>query len=202
MRVPFVVYADFECFTKKLDTTQPNPKQSYTKQYQKHTPSGFCYYIKCFNNSVYKQESVIYTKQSEDEDVAQIFFHKLVEDLKGFTWIVVRRKWLLHYIEGWIPDTGPGNSVPDLTAADEATQLASLQAAIRRLNIHNLNTGYMKRREVFNTANGVANRQGSWIKWPLGPLFAFLDHNEVTINLPIKLSLKRKANDRDVFLWS
>ena len=34
-------------------------------------------------------------------------------------------------IEGWIPDTGTGNSVTDLTAADEATQLASLQAAIR-----------------------------------------------------------------------
>ena len=47
-------------------------------------------------------------------------------------------------IEGWIPDTGTGNSVADLTAADEAIQLASLQAAIRRLNIHNLNTGYMK----------------------------------------------------------
>ena len=52
----------------------------------------------------------------------------------------------------------------------------------------------MKCREVFNTANGVANRQGSWIKLPLGPLFAFLDHNKVTI----KLSLKRKANDRDI----
>ena len=86
----------------------------------------------------------------------------------------------------------------DLTAADEATQLASLQAAIHRLNIHNLNTGYMKCREVFNIANGVANRQGSWIKWTLGPLFAFLDHNKVTINLPIKLSLKCKANDRDI----
>ena len=56
----------------------------------------------------------------------------------------------------------------------------------------------MKCREFFNTANGVASRQGSWIKWPLGPLFAFLDHNKVTINLPIKLSLKHKANDRDI----
>ena len=83
MRVPFGVYADFECFTEKLDTMQPNPKQSYTKQYQKHTPSGFCYYIKCFNDSIYKQVPVIYTKQSEDDDVAQIFFYKLVEDLKG-----------------------------------------------------------------------------------------------------------------------
>ena len=36
-------------------------------------------------------------------------------------------------IEGWIPNTGAGNSVADLTAvannADEATQLAGLQAA-------------------------------------------------------------------------
>ena len=78
-------------------------------------------------------------------------------------------------IEGWIPDTSTGNSVADLTAADEATQLASLQAAIRRLNIHNLNTGYMKCKEVFNIANGVANRHGGWIKWPLGPLFAFVE---------------------------
>jgi hypothetical protein len=54
MKVPFVVYADFESFTQKLDTTQPNPESSYTKQYQKHSPSGFCYYIKCFDDSVYK----------------------------------------------------------------------------------------------------------------------------------------------------
>ena len=47
MRVPFVVYADFESFTQQLDTSQPNPECSYTKQYQKHIPSGFCYYIKC-----------------------------------------------------------------------------------------------------------------------------------------------------------
>ena len=37
-------------------------------------------------------------------------------------------------IEGWIPDTGTGNSVTDLRAiandADNATQLADLQTAI------------------------------------------------------------------------
>ena len=77
MRVPFVVYADFECTTEKLDTNQPNPEANYTKQYQKHTPSGFCYYIKCFNDNVYCQDPVIYTKQSEYEDIAQIFLEKL-----------------------------------------------------------------------------------------------------------------------------
>ena len=82
MRVPFVVYADFESFTQQLDTSQPNPECSYTKQYQKHIPSGFCYYIKCFDDSVYKREPVLYTKQSEDEDVAQIFVEMLEKDLK------------------------------------------------------------------------------------------------------------------------
>ena len=83
MRVPFVVYADFECFTEKLDTMQPNPKQSYTKQYQKHTSSWFCYYIVYFDNEVYSQNPVIYTKQPEDEDVAQTFVEMLEKDLKG-----------------------------------------------------------------------------------------------------------------------
>ena len=83
MRVPFVVYADFESFTQQLDTSQPNPECSYAKQYQKHIPSGFCYYIKCFDDSVYNQDPVMYTKQSKDEDVAQIFIEMLEKDLKA-----------------------------------------------------------------------------------------------------------------------
>ena len=82
MRVPFVVYADFESFTHGVDTCQPHPNESYTKKYQKHAPSGFCYYIKCFDDSVYSQELVEYTKQSEDEDVAQIFVDKLEQNIK------------------------------------------------------------------------------------------------------------------------
>jgi len=45
MRVPFTVYADFECFTKPIQGCQPNSKESYTNQYQQHEPSGFGYYI-------------------------------------------------------------------------------------------------------------------------------------------------------------
>ena len=43
MRVPFIVYADFEAVTKPVHTCQPNPELSYTKQYQKHIPSSFSY---------------------------------------------------------------------------------------------------------------------------------------------------------------
>ena len=44
--IPFVVYADFECFTKPMNTCSPNPKDSYNYNYQKHEPSGFCFYVK------------------------------------------------------------------------------------------------------------------------------------------------------------
>ena len=44
--IPFVVYADFECFTKPMNTCSPNPKESYNYNYQKHEPSGFCFHIK------------------------------------------------------------------------------------------------------------------------------------------------------------
>ena len=53
MRVPFVVYADFESFITPIETCEPNPTESYTNKYQHHTPSSFCYYIKCFDDCVF-----------------------------------------------------------------------------------------------------------------------------------------------------
>ena len=41
--IPFVVNADVECFTKPMNTCCPNPEKSYTYNYQKHEPSGFCF---------------------------------------------------------------------------------------------------------------------------------------------------------------
>ena len=82
MRHPFVVYADFESFIKPIDTCQPNPKKSYTKKYQHHVPSSFCYYIKCSDDEVFSPKLVTYTAQSEDDDVAQKFMDMLEEDIK------------------------------------------------------------------------------------------------------------------------
>ena len=53
-KAPFIVYADFECFIKPIQSCSPDDKESYTKQYQKHEPSSFCYYIKCFDDEVYE----------------------------------------------------------------------------------------------------------------------------------------------------
>ena len=75
MRDPFIVYADFESFTPQLSTCPPNPDKSYTNQYQKHIPSGFCYLIKCFDDTLYTQQPVTFVKELSDDDVAQIFMH-------------------------------------------------------------------------------------------------------------------------------
>ena len=79
--IPFVVYADFECFTKPMNTCSPNPKESYNFNYQKHEPSGFCFYIKGIVDKKFKP--IIYTKTSEDEDISKVFVDKLREVTKS-----------------------------------------------------------------------------------------------------------------------
>ena len=82
MRVPFIVYADFESFTSQLSTCQPNPEKSCTKQYQKHIPSGFCYHIKCFDDTLYSQEPVAFVKKFNDDDIVQISIETLEKNIK------------------------------------------------------------------------------------------------------------------------
>ena len=76
-KVPFIVYADFESSIKSLHSCDPNPESSYTKQYQKHEPSSFCFYIKYFDDEVYKPKLVSYT----GENAAQKFVEMLIEDI-------------------------------------------------------------------------------------------------------------------------
>ena len=75
--IPFVVYADFECFTKPINNCSPNPEDSYTYNYQKHEPSGFCFYIKGIVPNIIKP--IIYTKQRETDNIAEIFVSKLAK---------------------------------------------------------------------------------------------------------------------------
>ena len=75
--IPFVAYADFECFTKPMSSCCPNPEESYNYSYQKHEPSGFCFFIKGVVGKGIKP--IIYTKKEEDEDIAKIFVEKIVE---------------------------------------------------------------------------------------------------------------------------
>ena len=80
--IPFVAYADFECFTKPMNSCSPNPEESYNYNYQKHEPSGFCFYVKSIIPGIHIKP-IIYTKKSENEDIAKIFVEKLSEVTKG-----------------------------------------------------------------------------------------------------------------------
>ena len=80
--VPFVVYADFERFTKPMHNCSPNPEDSYTYNYQKHEPSGFCLYIKGIVPNI-TIKPITYTKTNGDDNVAEIFVNKLAEVTKS-----------------------------------------------------------------------------------------------------------------------
>ena len=65
-RAPFVVSL-FDSYIKPLDTCESNSKSRYTKQYQKQEPSSFCYYIKSFDEKVYKSKKVNYTGEDAEQ---------------------------------------------------------------------------------------------------------------------------------------
>ena len=74
--LPFIIYADFECFSIPVNSCQPNPEKSYTKTYQKHEPSGFCLHLKTLDGYF---KPFLYTKENLDEDVSEKFIEYVVE---------------------------------------------------------------------------------------------------------------------------
>ena len=45
--------------------------------YQKHEPSGFCLYLKGIDGINKLYNPIVYTKQTDDEDISKIFVEKL-----------------------------------------------------------------------------------------------------------------------------
>ena len=68
LKVPFVIYADFESYTERVPEgcNTNNEALPYTKKYQKHTPSGFCYYI-AYRGGMYKAP-VVYSGPNAAEE--------------------------------------------------------------------------------------------------------------------------------------
>ena len=76
-KVPFMIYADTESLIKPIESCEPNPQSSYTKKHQKHEPISFSYYIKCFDDNVFKPVLRSYT----GEDAMQKFVEQLEKDV-------------------------------------------------------------------------------------------------------------------------
>ena len=77
-RHSFTIFADFECFTRPLDFDETDN----TIKYQRHEPSGFCYYVKCSEKNVYDKEPILYTKQNKHDDVPKKFVECLESTLR------------------------------------------------------------------------------------------------------------------------
>ena len=77
-RVPFIIYADTEALIEEMHNCDPNPQNSYTKKYQKHEPISFSYYIRSFDDNVYKSKLRKYT----GEDAMEKFVEWIEEDVK------------------------------------------------------------------------------------------------------------------------
>ena len=45
-KVPFIMYADFESILAPIQGPNPDPKESYASDVNKHSPSGWCVYSK------------------------------------------------------------------------------------------------------------------------------------------------------------
>jgi len=77
--VPFVIYADFEANTEKIDTCQPPDSKSYTTTYQSHGACGFGYKVVCHYDQSYSKPVEIY----RGEDAAERFIHKVFEEVRS-----------------------------------------------------------------------------------------------------------------------
>ena len=77
-KVPFIIYADTEALIKPIQNCTPDPGKSYTNKYQKHEPISFSYYIKCFDDNVYKPVLRSYT----GVDAMEKFVEWLEKDVK------------------------------------------------------------------------------------------------------------------------
>ena len=65
LKVPFIIYADFESILVKCDEQQLDPSLSFTQKTQEHKPSGFCYTVvsevEAYNTApvVYRGENTV-----------------------------------------------------------------------------------------------------------------------------------------------
>ena len=77
LSVPFVIYADFEAITEKVDSCQPNNEKSYTEVYQKHTDCGYGYKVVC----CYDHESTKPVQIYRGENAVYKFMENMLEEV-------------------------------------------------------------------------------------------------------------------------
>ena len=75
LRVPFIIYADFECYTEKIASPPNNPNRTNTTAYQHHKPSGFSYMVVSVKQD-YTKAPVVY----RGPNVVDTFFDNIIRE--------------------------------------------------------------------------------------------------------------------------
>ena len=75
--VPFVIYADFEAITEKVQGCQPNIDKSYTETHQKDKDWGYGYKVICCYDNKYTKPDQIYR-----ENAVYKFMEKMLEEVQ------------------------------------------------------------------------------------------------------------------------
>ena len=77
-QVPFVIYADFEAITKKVQGCQPSTDKSFTKVYQRHIDCRYGYKVVCCYDDKYTKQTQIY----RGEKAVYKFMEAMLEEVK------------------------------------------------------------------------------------------------------------------------
>ena len=77
--VTFVIYADFEAITEKIDSCLPPDQKSYTSTYQSHRACSYGYKVICHADQNYSKPVQIY----RGEDAIEKFIEKMFEEVRS-----------------------------------------------------------------------------------------------------------------------
>lgn len=88
---PFVIYADFECFTTKISTCGTDPGKSSTNKYQRHDPSGFCCITVCSEDASLSRNPIVF----RGNDVVEEFYKQLFKEEEYIRQILDKPKPLI-----------------------------------------------------------------------------------------------------------
>ena len=75
-KVPFIIYADFEAITQKINGCELNVRKSYKEVYQNHKDCSYGYKVVCCYDDKYSKSLTIYRA----ENAVYKFMEKMIEN--------------------------------------------------------------------------------------------------------------------------
>ena len=84
---PFVIFANFEAVTKKMQGGRPTDDKSYTKAYQTHEDCGYGYKVVCCYKDKYSKPIQMY----QGKNAIYKFMEKMLEEVEYCKHIIKKR---------------------------------------------------------------------------------------------------------------